>query len=398
MTVHHRLIARHRAENTAGVALPGAAGPTLVCTAALHGNEPAGVPACELVARELRQLVGNDFKGEFIALVGNRRAYERSVRYIHEDLNRHWTPRRFRRAHELAAHHDELAPMLAEDREVVELSAAVRHALDRARGPAVLLDLHTTSADTRPFLAIEDTLASRRLAAALPAVTILGLESMLEGLFAHWFAEAGRIGIVFESGRHDQIESCTERHAAMIWLTLDALRMVDASSPAVAERLARASALLEPLVGDAHRSLHLVHRHAIHEGDRFTMRPGYANFQPVARGEHLADTRHGPVRAVTNGRIFMPLYQAQGDDGFMIVRPVSRTFLITSQIVRRLQLERFARFLPGVKRPRHGADAFRIARTPLRRPTLIALRALGYRRLSRDGETIVAARRATDGE
>lgn len=396
MTVHHRLITRHRAENVAGVPLPGTDGPTLLCTAAIHGNEPTGVAACERVSAALAELPSGAFRGEFVALVGNRRAFDAGVRFIHEDLNRHWTPARFRRAHELAAHHDELAPMLAEDRELVELTAAVRHVIDRARGPAVLLDLHTTSADTRPFLAIEDTLRARRLAVGLPAVTILGLESMLEGLFSHWFSTVGHSAIVCEAGRHDDADACVSRHAAVIWLLMDSLGMLDSGDRSVAGHLQRSRASLASLTTGVPTPLHLVHRHGILEGERFEMRPGYTNFETIAPGEHLADSKRGPVCSPARGRIFMPLYQPQGDDGFMIVRPVTRTFLMLSQAARCAHLERFVRFIPGVRRAPAGVDAFRVARSPLRRPTLIALRVLGYRRLRRAGHAVVAARSPYD--
>jgi succinylglutamate desuccinylase len=53
------------------------------------------------------------------------------------------------------------------------------------------------------------------------------------------------------------------------------------------------------------------------------MRPGYANFQPIRRGEHLADDASGPVLAPEDGLILMPLYQSLGTDGFFLVQEVS---------------------------------------------------------------------------
>ncbi|MBK8705758.1 MAG: hypothetical protein IPN33_20820 [Saprospiraceae bacterium] len=66
----------------------------------------------------------------------------------------------------------------------------------------------------------------------------------------------------------------------------------------------------------------LVTSHRVHPGDQFQMRPGYANFQPVQRGELLAHDAGGPITAISDGLILMPLYQPQGSDGFFIVKPV----------------------------------------------------------------------------
>jgi hypothetical protein len=67
----------------------------------------------------------------------------------------------------------------------------------------------------------------------------------------------------------------------------------------------------------------LVWIHHVQTGDGFTMKPGYRNFQPVREGEHLADDHKGPVLSPSDGMILMPLYQAQGSNGFFLVRPVS---------------------------------------------------------------------------
>jgi succinylglutamate desuccinylase len=64
----------------------------------------------------------------------------------------------------------------------------------------------------------------------------------------------------------------------------------------------------------------LVHAHHIKPGDMFNMRPGYANFQKVNAGEHLADDIRGAILATQTSRILMPLYQAQGSDGFFLIK------------------------------------------------------------------------------
>lgn len=64
----------------------------------------------------------------------------------------------------------------------------------------------------------------------------------------------------------------------------------------------------------------LVYQHLIEPDDDFVMRPGFENFQPVEKGDWLANDQTGKITAPYDGYILMPLYQDQGDDGFFIVQ------------------------------------------------------------------------------
>jgi succinylglutamate desuccinylase len=49
------------------------------------------------------------------------------------------------------------------------------------------------------------------------------------------------------------------------------------------------------------------------------MQPGYKNFQPIKKGELLAQQNGKPIYSEWDAYIFMPLYQKQGNDGFFVV-------------------------------------------------------------------------------
>jgi succinylglutamate desuccinylase len=68
-------------------------GPLVICLGGIHGNEPAGVVAVQRVLDWLRTRQPS-FRGELIALTGNRAALLRKCRYIAHDLNRAWSPER----------------------------------------------------------------------------------------------------------------------------------------------------------------------------------------------------------------------------------------------------------------------------------------------------------------
>lgn len=380
----------------------GRPGPRLVVAAALHGNEPAGIHAARNVLDALRTHTTRDaFTGTLTAVIGNTRALARGVRFIHEDLNRHWTPAHLARLENLrlAASDDDHAPLLAEDRELLGLREAVLDAVHPG-GPSsreprgVLVDLHTTSSDTHPFLYTEDRGPTRRIARALPIISCLGGEPHLRGLFADWFNEHIGPALIFESARHDDPRA-VELHEAAIWLALDHLRMIDRST--FAAQIRRSRRMLREL--DAHdpRFLEIRHRHPVVEGDRFRMKPGFNNFARVRVGQHLADDKAGAIRAPRSGRVFMPLYQAQGEDGFFIVNPMTRAFLSASLLARALRLHTIAHLLPGVRRVgpadthAFAADTH-IAR--IFRRQVFAL--LGFRRHAKLGDTVVFARTPTD--
>ena len=386
-------------------------GPALIVTAALHGNEPAGINAAKAVLRKLNEHANpSRFRGSVTCIIGNTRALERSVRFIHEDLNRHFTPANLQRAPELQsrAAKDPHAPLLAEDRELIELRTAITRAVARKNPPgaprrtppttAALLDLHTTSSETHPFLFTEDQTRCRKIAARIPVITCLGGEPHLKGLLADWFNETLGPAFIFEAAKHNDSRA-PARHEAAIWLTLHALRMLP---PGRTRNNARAAhKLLKAIDEHDPHVLEIRHRHPVKEGDRFTMRPGFANFQPVRKGDHLADDKKGFIHAPRSGRIFMPLYQPQGEDGFFIAKRMSKPFLTASTAARALALHRLANALPGVSRrhPPPGSppiDAFsvspRIAR--LARRQIFAL--LGYRRTGQHKGSIIFARTPTD--
>ncbi len=111
-----------------------AAGPTLICVAGIHGNEPAGVTALQQVAVQL-QAAGGPARGAFVGLAGNLTALARGERFLHRDLNRNW--------HSLHGPDKRDGRIVSsEDHEQQELAGEIRRAIEDARGDVYLLELH----------------------------------------------------------------------------------------------------------------------------------------------------------------------------------------------------------------------------------------------------------------
>lgn len=298
-------------------------GALVLVLGALHGNEPAGVRALEEIFRMLEREAADNpafvFHGKLVGLLGNRQAFEAGVRFLGKDLNRQWTLENVQRIQ-----HEQSAGLADEDFEMAELLEAI-HAEIRASNPEtlVLLDLHTTSAEGGIFCIPTDEKASLRLAKELHAPVILNLFEGVEGTLLRFAADGHfqisgfpkyTFGVAFEAGQHGDPFSMSRSVAAIV----NCLR---ATGCVEQEELDNHHGdILQQYSDHLPKVTRLRHVHHIRPGDAFRMRPGYVNFQPVQKSEHLADDVTGPILAPDKGLILMPLYQPKGSDGFFIVQ------------------------------------------------------------------------------
>jgi succinylglutamate desuccinylase len=291
------------------------AGPLLVVTAGLHGNEPAGVIACRRVLRELatRQPA---LRGRFVALSGNRPAIARNVRSIEHDLNRLWT--RDAIARTKAAERRTLDP---EHAELVELVEVLEREFVRAGGPITVLDLHSTSGAGPPFALLAHPERSKALALGLDVPVLLGLERILGGTLLEWATGLGHRAVVLEGGQNEA-PTTVDHHESALWVFLVGAGLIaEKDAPAFSEHRAR----LHKGAGELPRLLEISYRHELRAGERFEMVPGWANFSPVRAGELVArtgDALEHEVRSPQTATMIMPRYQGQGLDGFFLAQPI----------------------------------------------------------------------------
>ncbi len=362
-----------------------AAGPTLLVTASLHGNEPAGLRALEKVFARL-EAERPPIRGEVIGLVGNLTAVSRGDRFVDSDLNRHWSPAKVAalRAHEADALED------AEDLEAGQLLEEIDSAVARARGDVYCLDVHTTSGESPPFATAMDTLRNRRFALSFPVPHVLGLEEHLDHTLLNHLDGEGFITLGFEGGQHDDPRS-VDHCGAAVWLALaetDVLIEPDAV-PAVQESRRSLAAATKGLP----QAVEVRHRHGISENDGFQMLPGFVSFQTISEGDLLGRTDRGELRAPEGGGILMPLYQRQGDDGFFVIRKFSAFWLNVSSALRHLRFDALLPFLPGVHRDRDRPGTLRIDRHVARFYALQIFHLAGYRKKRIEGNQLVVTRR-----
>jgi succinylglutamate desuccinylase len=286
-----------------------AAGPTLIVTTMIHGNETAGAIAAQRVLARLAE-EGTKIRGELVILAGNLAAMRLGKRCQVKDLNRQWT---IEKVDALRARDPSLDD--AEDGEQRALLVEIDRAIADARGPVFALDLHTTSAAGYPF-GIYDSAAQEEFALKFPLATVRGLAAALAGVLSSYLGHRGAIAVAVEGGQHTDPQTI-EHLDATLTIALAAAGVADAAD---LSRTSAAQAHLDAVRGDIPRAMEVVARYSIVPSDAFAMAPGFANIAPVKRGQLLAKDARGAIHAPADGYVILPLYQGQGDDGFFFGR------------------------------------------------------------------------------
>ena len=282
----------------------GNAGPLVFITAAVHGNEPSGVQALEEVFTQL-QAAKPKIKGTLVGLRGNLNALANDRRFIDEDLNRTWTKEKIEKTfHETR-----------EETEMMEIIEILDNELDNHEGKeAFFLDCHTTSSQSVPYISVQVKGENDPWAHKFPTYIVRGFSDMVNGSIDHYFTDRGLTGFTFEAGQHDHPDS-QRHHESMIWLILKNACDLDLTEIATYPDCVKS---LEQ-DGPDQKTFEIIHRHEIQPNDDFKMIPGFENFQKISKGELLAHNNGEEVKSIWNARIFMPLYQGQGNDGFFVI-------------------------------------------------------------------------------
>lgn len=364
----------------------GRPGPVLICIAGIHGNEPAGVHAVRRVLAALRERE-SEMKGAFVAFAGNVAALDRGRRFVDRDLNRAWTPERLEVLRAAKA-----GTGSAEDREQIELLEEIEGVLRGSNGPVYALDLHTTSGPGGIFSVFTDSIPHRDFAQRFPIPMIFGLEELVDGTLINMLSDHGLIAVTVETGQHEE-PAAVDRAEAALWIALVAAGLLP-------ERLVPEATegrkLLRRDSGYLPRALEMRYRRHVEADDAFSMNAGYRNFQAVRAGEVVAHDVKGDVVLTEGGRMLMPLYQAQGDDGFFLVREFSPFWMAASRIMRAAGLARAAVWLPGIRRAGGTDDEVIVDRRVARFFARQLFHLLGFRQMEEVGEHVVMRRRPFD--
>ena len=363
-------------------------GPVLVFFGGVHGNESAGVIALQQVMAEIERLQPK-INGSIYALAGNLNGLEKGIRFEKEDLNRVWTKDRMRQLEK-----GEITPenANADVKEQIELFKLGKEIFAKYEHQVYCIDLHTTSGPTVPFITLNDTLINRNFATKFPVPVIIGIEEFLVGPILSWVMEIGYPSLAFEAGEHYNPNS-VKYHESFVWLSLVFGGLIQANRVPDFEKH---QAFLASSNKQLKKVFEVFHRKGVTPAEKFKMKPGYDNLQPIQKGEPLADTVHGPIEASEAGRIFMPLYQDKGNDGFFLVREVSPFWLCLSAKLRTWKFEGLLKALPGVKQDKSDEQTLVVNQGVAKFLSTQIFHLLGYRTKRREEDKLYVSKREYD--
>ena len=293
-------------------------GPLLFVIGGIHGNEPAGVKAIDLVSKMLEvEHIKNEgfiFNGTLLGIVGNLRAYKKNVRFIKKDLNRIWSKEHLDKIRSTNS-----SKLDAEDREMLEILSVINHELSTHDYTRMLvLDLHTTSSHGGIFTIPNNFKDSQNIAMQLHAPVVKGMLKGIKNTTLHFFKSEffpiKTTAVTFESGQHEDPLSVNRAVSAIINCMRSLGSVVESDVENIHDKVLKKFSEKLP------KSTKLVKRHAIEAKAGFEMLPGFKNFQKVKKGELIAKDKNGDIYSPADGRILMPLYQKQGEDGFFIIK------------------------------------------------------------------------------
>lgn len=359
-------------------------GPVLVLFVGIHGNEPAGIHAVDQISK---RLAGDDeeINGSVYAITGNIEAVKLGVRFLDTDLNRLWE--RFNTSQDYSISRAENRP--AEYLESLEIKKAVDYIIEKHSGSAsdfVFIDLHTTSSQSCAFILLNDTLDNRELAREFPVPQILGIEENIQGTLLSYINNLGYKAIGFEAGAHNA-EVSVIRSEAFLWLVLDELGIY----PLADENRVRNEKLLKTENGVPDTYYEIIHHKIVENPEKFDMLDGFQNFDQIEKETPLAYEHGTLIKAPESGRIFMPLYQKVGNDGFLIIRQVSPFWLTLSGYLRKSFFHTLLKYLPGVNQL--GAQSYEVNLNVARFLVKDIFHLLGYRVTQKDENTLICYRR-----
>ena len=302
-------------------------GPTLVFFGGIHGNEKAGLIALEQFFKDYQNA---DFDGKIIGIAGNLAALKESKRYIDKDLNRIWTSR-------MIENLSTKETLNIEEKEQLEIYSIIKSIFKNESGPFYFLDFHTTSSPTEAFITINDALINRKFALQFDVPIVLGIEEYLEGPLLSYINSLGYVSLGFEAGQHDDPDSIDQCYDFI----LRSMQVAGIEQDTGKERKPKNTGALSGFY-------EVLYVHRIENGDKFIMKPGFESFQDIEKGRVLARYNQQEIRSEFNAKLFMPLYQKKGKEGFFIIKKIPNFFLSLSAFLRKIKADQLLVYLPGI--------------------------------------------------
>ena len=286
----------------------------MILIGGLHGNELSGVKAIQNVFSFLEE-ADRPIHGRIVGIAGNLQAIAAKKRFLSYDLNRCWTTEWINQV--LAKAEEDCVDEDIELRALYKLISELLEEDDYRH--TYIVDLHATSADNGNFIVHAGMPPYDSIIKELRLPIVMNLDSYIQGTLLRYFKRPNVTAFAFEGGQIGSAKTI-EVHTYGIWQLIHHSGLIDTQHDL--SKLIHYEELIRSLQQHQPNIIRVLYRHEVKAHDMFHMKPGFDSFQPVNKGQLLAEDREGMITAPIGGRIFMPLYQNIGNDGFFIVEEV----------------------------------------------------------------------------
>ncbi len=209
--------------------------------------------------------------------------------------------------------------LFKEDIELKELYHLISSLLTEGYQQTIIVDLHATSADNGSFIVNAGMPAQDSVVKSLRLPIVMNLDDYIHGTLLRYFKGPSVTAFAFEGGQIG-LDKTAEVHTYGLWQLMTESGLIDEQHDL--SMILHYQELIGSMKKGQPNILRVLHRHEVKPQDYFHMKPGFDSFQFIEKGELLAEDKSGAITSPIDGRIFMPLYQIAGDDGFFIVEEV----------------------------------------------------------------------------
>ena len=283
----------------------GETGKTIILMCGIHGNELSGKKALK---KMFNYLENNkiDVRGNIIGIQGNLKAIEKKERYIDIDLNRIWKKNIINEIKKGKIKDQHEYKELKKIHEIIDIIIK-----KKKKKNIIIIDLHNTSSASGLFSVINNT-NDLKIASAIKIPIITKLFSKVKGSFSQYYNSKNISTIVFEGGAIGDPASIYN-HEMGIFRILEKMKIIKKED--VPDFIGK-----KLTTNNDNNTYKVKYIHQISENDNFLMKPNVTNFQVIKKGEILGYDNNGDVLSPFDGKILMPLYQEQGNEGFYIIQ------------------------------------------------------------------------------
>lgn len=280
-------------------------GATLIITADTLGDEKHGIAAVQNVLRTLsRSKI--PLKGQVIGLAGNTSSYRRGLLgELRGSLPLEYTP---------ASQDEYLGYNKAE--EFIELIEEFE------KIPATdvfYIDIKTSPTLPYPYSCHSRNESCKAFASKFPFYKVMGLEDFITDHLGFYLNAKNYTCNTFKIGTGGPYPATQVHEATIWWALIQCGCLLEDDVPNI---LHLRNVLDQSLPDDHVRSYEVIFKYTVQEDEYFRMVPGYKSFQKIKAGEVLATSDGASVVSQWDGRIFMPLYHTQSNDGFFILKEI----------------------------------------------------------------------------